>query len=594
MRFIRKSLYTLLCLLVLAVIIIYFVAQTSYAAKWISQWVNDNSPYQLSLGNLDYSITEPSQLILHNVELSQQKQPTLLKAEKVTLGLTSSLWQPKLHFSTLELENGTLSLSAKTAISLAVSSDRFQLRNMAVNLETPDITLQGERVNGGIIPWVLSADPLPDSDNHFEFSADKLLLNGIETHKALIQGDVDNQQIIFNNVGADLANGLLTGSGKRNAEGHWIVDNLRLSDVKYQSQQTLSQLFEQIEQLTGHTDITLNRLDLLNANIQGTDWAFSDLSLSVKDLMLVKGNWQAQSGTINMNAYDVVYGNQHLVSPVLNLGLEDNNVKIKQFSSRWQDGLVRASGIWQQDSQALTLDDVALTSLLYTLPKDWLTELKQTPPNWLRELHITKFTTNRSILIDINPEFPFQFTALDSNGSDLYLIKDHQFGIWGGQLSFNASEATLNKIDLRHPSVILTATPEAITVSEMSAFTKEGLIEGKVTLGQQPERTLNLALSGRSVPVNILQSWGWQSIPLQGNGNINLQLSGNLVDRQTSDSKLKGSLKMVNDTGQMLTQYPLSQVEIPVEPDISVPEVPNSEEETPATTPEVPQESPFG
>lgn len=571
MRFIRNLLYTLLGLFILAAILIYFLAQTSYAAKWISQWVNDNTPYQLTLGKLNYNITEPYRLVLNDVELSQKQQQPLLSTQKATLGLTSSQWDAPLHFSILELENGTLNLSSKTTTSLGISSDRFQLRNMTVNVENSDINIQGTRVNGGIVPWILSEKALPDSNNRFEFSADKLTINGVEVHRALVQGSVKDQQIILNNVGADLANGLLTGNGKRTAEGKWTIDNLRLSDVKYQSPLELSQLFEQFNQLIGQSEINVNRIDILNANIQGKDWALSDFSLSVKDLRLEKGQWLARSGTVLMNAYDVVYGDEHLLNPVLSLGLEDNNVRIKQFSSRWQDGLVRASGVWQRDSQTLTLDDVAFTSLLYTLPKEWKETLKQTQPDWLRELYINKLAVNRTIAIDINPEFPFQFTAIDSSGSNLHLVKDHQFGLWHGKFDFNAAEATLNKIDLRHPSIRLNATQEAITVDEISAFTKEGLIEGKASLSQQAERQFSLTLAGRAVPVNILQSWGWQSIPLQGNGNIDLQLNGRLVDKQTKEPNLTGSLKMMNDTGQQLTQYPLSQKDIPPTSEITQP-----------------------
>ncbi|MFV0549413.1 MAG: AsmA family protein [Limnobaculum xujianqingii] len=596
MRFIRKSLYTLLALILVLAIAVYFIAQTSYAARWVSQWVTDNTPYQLSLDHLDYSITSPYQLVLNDVEFSQQKQSPLLKAKKVTLELTSSFWQTPMYFSALELEDGTLNLSSQNAIELAPGSDRFQLRNMTLNVDSPELSLQGEKVNGGIIPWTLTNSFLPEKDNRFEFSADKLVVNGIDTHKILVQGEVKDHQILFNNVGADLANGQLTGNGKRTADGKWQIESLRLSEVKYQSPLELDQLLDQLNQRISNTDISLNRLDLINTNIQGPEWAFSDFTLSMKDLEFIKGRWQATSGSALMNASDMIYNDNHLVSPVLSLELENNSIKIKQFSSRWQDGLVRATGNWQRDTQTLTLDDVAFTALLYTLPKDWLAQLKQVQPEWLRELHITKLAANRNILIDITPDFPFQFTSIDSNGSNLYLVKNRQVGLWGGTLSFNASDATLNKIDLRHPSFTLNATPETITISDISAFTKEGLIEANATLSQQPERALSLTLNGRSVPVDILQSWGWQAIPLQGNGTIALQLNGDLIDKQSGKPELKGSLKMTSDTGQQLTQYPAGQKAIPEEPQAITPEpiIDPPVAPAPPSEQDAPEASPFG
>lgn len=555
MRFIQKLILILLCLLAVALVTIYFVGQTSYAAKWVSHWVNDNTTYQLSLGNIDYHITEPSLVVLNNVELKQQKQAPILKAQKVTLGLTSSIWESPLHFSSLLLEEGSLDLSAKTVTTLPVSSDRLQLKNMVLNIDRPSFSLHGERVNAGILPWSLANSNLPDTDSHFELSADRLVINGIETERALIQGDIKNHTILFNNVGADLGKGLLTASGQRSAEGKWLIDTLRLSDVKYQSTLNFSAMLDQLFQLPGDASIDIKRLDLLNINIQGPSWALSDLSLSLKDVNFTKGSWQSESGTAVMSAFDIVYGEQHLINPVLDLALEPNKIMIKQFSSRWYDGLIRASGEWQRDKQALTLDDVALTSLLYTLPKKWLSYLQQPQPEWLRELRINKLNANRNIIIDINPEFPFQFTSVDISGKDLMLIKDRQFGLWLGSLTANASEATLNKIDLRHPSVVLTATPDRLSFTEGSAFTKDGIIEATATIGQLSERPLQLRLSGRSVPVNILQSWGWPPIPLMGNGSVSLQLDGNLKNRTSGKPELKGTLKMINAEGQQLTQY---------------------------------------
>ncbi|WP_159567203.1 AsmA family protein [Budvicia diplopodorum] len=594
MRFIRKLLLVLLCLIILALVAVYFVGQTAYAAKWVSQWVNDNTPYQLSLDNIDYDITEPSQLVLNGVELKQQRRPALLKAKKVTLGLTASLWESPLHFSSLLLEEGALELSSKTSTTLALSSDRLQLKNMALNIDNPNFSMQGERVNAGVIPWTLSGENLPDTDSHFELSADRLVINGIETERALVQGDIKNHSILFNNVGADLGNGLLTANGQRTAEGKWLIDSLRLSDVKYQSTLSLSAMLDRFSQLSGHTDMNIKRLDVLNSNIQGPSWSLSDFSLSLKEVNLIKGDWQLQSGTAAISALDIVYNDQHLISPVLEIELEQNKVKIKQFSSRWQDGLIRASGEWQRDTQTLTLDDVALTSLLYTLPKEWLSYLQQPQPEWLRELHITKLSTNRNIIIDINPEFPFQFTSVDLSGNNLQLIKDHQFGLWQGSLTVNASEATLNKIDLRHPSVVLTATPENVRFTEGSAFTKDGLIEATAVVGQQAERPLQLTLSGRSVPVNMLQSWGWQSIPLTGNGNVNLQLTGNLKDKASGKPELKGNLKMVNAEGQQLTQYLTrpdsgqadnSEIQQDVMPIAAPPTMPTEASEAPTSQP---------
>lgn len=559
MALIRKAFYTLLIVIVLGVVALYFIAQTGVAAGWISQWVSNNTPYRLVFSNLDYSLGSPFRLELNQAEFGAKEREPLVKAQKITVDLGDGFWQTPLSFASLEVDGGSLRLSADETGAPDVRSQRLQLRNVAVDVKTPAMTLRGEGVNGGFLPWRLASGLIPTDNAHFEFSAAKLWLNELETANVLIQGDVRDNQLLLTNVGADLAGGLLTGSAKRAPDGRWTIDYLRLSDVKYQSHQTLAALLTQIDDYADGVNLTLNRADLINTNIQGDGWALSDFSLSLKDMQRENGLWQADAGSALFNAYDVVLGDQHLVNPVLNLELAGDTLKIKQFSSRWQDGLVRASGVWSRKERALRLDDVALTSLLYTLPQSWKSALTEPMSDWLRELRIDKFAVNRSIIIDINPDFPFQFTSVDSNGSDLFLIKDGRFGLWKGSLTANASAATLNKTDLRHPSTVVSADANAITFSDTSAFTSTGLLEGQATLGQANDRPLDLTLSGRAVSVNVLQNWGWKPVPLQGDGSISLTLKGSL-----KGSEGKPTLTAASDDGQQVVQrYPDGQSEEP-------------------------------
>ncbi|SQI33989.1 Uncharacterized protein involved in outer membrane biogenesis [Leminorella richardii] len=566
MALIRKAFYTLLIVIVLGVIALYFGAQTRYAAGWISQWVSSNTPYRLVFSHLDYSLSSPFRLVLNQAEFGEKEHEPLVNAQKITVDLTDAFWQTPLSFASLEVEGGQLTLSDSDATAPDVKSQRLQLRNVVVSVKTPSMTLKGEGINGGFLPWSLKQELIPTDNAHFEFSAARLHLNELEATQVLVQGDVRNKSLLLTNVGADLAGGLLTGSAKRTPDGHWTIDSLRLSDMKYQSHQTLPALLAQIDEGVGDAELTLNRLDLINTNIQGNGWALSDFSLSLKDVQRTGERWQAEAGSAQLNAYDAVLGEEHLLSPVLNLALEGDTVRIKQFSSRWQDGLVRASGTWSRKDSALTLDDVALTSLLYTLPQSWKSALLEPMPSWLNDLRIDKLSVNRSIIIDINPGFPFQFTSVDGSGAKLHLVKAHQFGLWSGNLTVNAAEATLNKTDLRHPSTVINADEHQIIFSDTSAFTPTGLLEGQATVGQELSRPLSLTLSGRNVAVDVLQNWGWRQVPLQGDGNLALVLKGNL---KGADKKpdLTGSLTVTSGDGQQLIQrYPATQEQEPAAP----------------------------
>ncbi|HDL7412816.1 TPA: AsmA family protein, partial [Yersinia enterocolitica] len=200
------------------------------------------------------------------------------------------------------------------------------------------------------------------------------------------------------------------------------------------------------------------------------------------------------------------------------------------------------------------LDELTLVALVYTLPTDWKQQWQQTLPNWLSEVYISKLNANRNLLIDISPDFPFQITSLDAAGTNLLLAKNHQWGMWSGSLMLNAGNATFNKNDVRRPSLALSANEQQITVSDLSAFTKEGLLEATATIDQTPGRALSLALTGRSVDLNILQNWGWSALPLQGLGNLKLRISGNLTADKPLKPTINGSLQATDSHGQQVNQ----------------------------------------
>jgi hypothetical protein len=49
--------------------------------------------------------------------------------------------------------------------------------------------------------------------------------------------------VVLNTIGADMARGSLTGSALRNADGSWIIDTMRLNEIRLQSDKTLMDFF---------------------------------------------------------------------------------------------------------------------------------------------------------------------------------------------------------------------------------------------------------------------------------------------------------------------------------------------------------------
>ena len=259
-------------------------------------------------------------------------------------------------------------------------------------------------------------------------------------------------------------------------------------------------------------------------------------------------------GKLSINASEFIYGSLHLFDPIINAEFSPQGVALRQFTSRWEGGMVRTSGNWLRNGKTLILDDVAIAGLEYTLPKNWQQLWMETTPGWLNSLQLKRFSASRNLIIDIDPDFPWQLTALDGYGATLTLVTDHKWGVWSGSANLNAAAATFNRVDVRRPSLALTANSSTVNISELSAFTEKGILEATASVSQTPQRQTHISLNGRGVPVNILQQWGWPELPLTGDGNIQLTASGDIQANIPLKPTVSGQLHAVNAAKQQVTQ----------------------------------------
>ncbi|ECI4183229.1 AsmA family protein [Salmonella enterica subsp. enterica] len=545
----RLLLYVLIACLVV-IFGFYFLLQTRWGADHISNWVSENSGYHLTFDVMDHRFSAPSHLLLENVTFGRDGQPATLVAKTVDIGLSIRQLTAPLHVDTILLQDGTLNISVQTA-PFPFEADRLQLRNMALNSPGSEWRLSAQRVNGGVMPWRPEAGRVLGNKAQLQLSAGSLTLNDVPATNVLIEGSIDHNQVMLNTVGADMARGALTGVARRNADGSWVVENLRLNDIRLQSDKSLSEFFAP---LTTVPSLQIGRLEVTDSSLQGPDWAVTDLDLSLRNLTLRKEDWQSQEGKLSMNASEFIYGSLHLLDPILNAEFSPQGVALRQFTTRWEGGMVRTSGAWLRESKALILDDTAIAGLEYTLPENWKQLWMKPLPDWLNSLTLKKFSASRNLVIDIDPAFPWQITALDGYGANLELVQHHQWGVWSGNATLNAAAATFNRVDVRRPSLSLTANASTVNISDLSAFTGKGILEATASVSQLPQRQTQISLNGRGVPMDVLQQWGWPALPIAGDGNIQLTASGNIQADAPLKPTVNGQLHAVNAQKQQITQ----------------------------------------
>ncbi|MGQ9449934.1 AsmA family protein [Leclercia sp. TB492] len=550
MKFIGKLLVGILAVVLIAILALYILVQTRWGAAQVSSWITVNTDYELNFDLMDHRFSSPTHLVLKNVTFGRDGQPATLVAKMVDIGVSSRQLTDPLHMDTITLFDGTLNLSPQTA-PLPFQADRLLLNNMAFNSPNTAWDLSAQKVTGGVRPWDPEAGNVLGKKANIQISAGSLTLNGVPASNVLIEGELTDKEVILTTIGADMARGSLTGTARRDANGGWKVDNMRLNDIRLQSDKSLSDFFAPITTLPS---LHIGRLDVTDARLQGPDWAVTDLDLSLRNLTLSQGDWQSEDGRLSMNASEYIYGSVHLFDPILNAEFSPQGIALRQFTSRWEGGMVRTSGNWLRSGKALVLDDVAVAGLEYTLPENWKTQWMETLPEWLHSVTLRKFGLSRNLVIDVDTAFPWQITALDGYGTNLQLAKDRQWGVWAGTATLNGAAATFNRVDVRRPSLSLTANASTIAINELSAFTEKGILEAKASVSQTPVRQTTINLTGRGVPLNVIQQWGWPALPVTGDGNIQLNASGNVQKDSPLKPTVNGRLNAVNMDKQQVTQ----------------------------------------
>ncbi len=550
MKFLGKLILWLLIALLVVIVAAYFALQTRWGARQASSWLSESTGWKIAFDKMAHDFSSPLHLQLQNVTFGRDGKPPTLVARTVDIGFSTRQFSDPLHADEIVLSDGTLNLSPASA-SMPFAADRLQLRDMAFNSPDSEWNLSAQRVTGGVMPWQPEAGDVLGRKAQIQMSAGSMNINGVEASNVLIQGAIDNGEVTLSTLGADIARGTLTGNAKRRADGSWLVDNLRLNEIRLQSAKPLNEF---LAPLTSVPSLQIGRLDVTDARLQGPGWAVTDLDLNLRNLTLSHNGWQSDDGTLSMNASEFIYGSLNFLDPIVNAEFSPQGIALRQFSSRWEGGMVRTSGNWLRAGNALVLDDAVFAGLEYTLPSNWKQLWMEPMPGWLQSLTLKKFSASRNLIIDIDPAFPWQITALDGYGGELQLVKDGQWGVWNGSATLNAAAATFNRIDVRRPSLKLNANASTVNISELSAFTERGILQATAAVSQLPQRQVNLSLNGRGVPLNILQAWGWPALPISGDGNFQLTANGSVQANAPLKPSVNGQLSATNMDKQQVAQ----------------------------------------
>lgn len=500
----KRLLLTLLIVPLLLAIIGYLFIQTTPASLMISGWLTKKYPYTISIGRITHSLTDPFTLQFHQINYFDHQGHIRLNAPTVslTLSLTKSF---SFHVTTIVLQNGSLHLDNSQKNNLVFNSDHLILKNMTVSINENQHQIQGKHINADIYPWQTN-QPLFDYDQEFSLSATNLIIDTINADNVLIQGKKVKEQLIITNFGATIARGEASGKLKRTNDGQWIVNELLLNNTRWQFNYALEDLYKITQTWPS---IHIKQAIVTAATFEGKDWSVNDMDITANNLYLRQSEINSEESKLTLNASQFKWRNLDIDEVIAKLILTNHQIQIKQLSSRWNKGIVRAKGNLSLIDNVYNLDELVIYGIEYVIPITYSELLHKSLSDKFNKLTIGHFKLNRATIIDTNPAFPSQLTMVSAEGHDLTLIKDHLIGLWSGQLQLNAYNATLNKVDLLYPQLSLQANNDTITIDEFATLIKEGLLEGKVTLNQTTPLLFDINMHGQNIPSNTFLLWGW-------------------------------------------------------------------------------------
>ncbi|MCB6145879.1 hypothetical protein LHK12_14925 [Providencia rettgeri] len=312
---------------------------------------------------------------------------------------------------------------------------------------------------------------------------------------------------------AYLNNGYIAGAGKVLKDGTITVDSLTMNKVGWENKVDFDSLFDAI---TSEKSLQIKKVELTNIDIQGKDWALSGLSTEIDQLSFVRGSWTSSESNIRFNVDQFVVKDQQLSTLIGDLKINGDSLNINKLSGYYNKGVFNLSGSWQRNNQVLTIDEGKLAGILYTLPENWLPFFAQPTPAWLFGLNIKKFTLSQSLLMNIQPQFPFELTALSGNIENVDLIKQKQWGIWSGKATFTADSGTINQVLVRRPFIEVRQSGKSSAAASLTVSTDKGISKVGLLVKQEPKKVpFLLRASGSNIDLVDLNQWVGQASQLK-------------------------------------------------------------------------------
>lgn len=512
-----------------------FVLKHTTAHPITVEDINYQAPYELTLlGITADSVNDGSQpLYIDKLQLWLNPN-SFFKAqlELDSLLISGVQWQPEeLDLLKTQLTQPQIKLHQLAINNLDFSTPEFSARDLDIQIANPD--------------WADSPQLLPNGK--IQLKAGQIFWQDEALDNFLIDLDLKAHDSTLYGASFDWRGAKISGQAEQYPSG-WSLVNVTIDSLHLNQKQT-QQLLKSDWQIPSFKINHINSLDILKSDIAWQEGHLAAFSASIENIQWPFKVWQQQQGYFSLQAESLSLQGEQWIEPNLKLTLQQDQIEIDDFYSQWQQGSVQLNG--QVSPRAIKLQELDVRGV------KWVTEsVEETAPlkvlqPWLKDidsLSIARLNVERSQRIQLAKQPYWQVSGLHAEGKALTLMQQAKWGLWDGELSASANDASYQSILSAQPVVEMTSHQGQWQLKRLFAPLKQGYIEAQATLDfNQVSQPWQATISADGVPLSPFTPYLNLPFKTSGIAEFELQASGlagdDLMLRHSATANLEGSVR---------------------------------------------------
>ncbi|WP_413113139.1 AsmA family protein [Thaumasiovibrio sp. DFM-14] len=527
MRWLLKG-FTTIGIIVAALFTLMVIGlHTPYAARGVNRLALWAGQGDIEIGQIEYSITSPWQLLLTSVSTAQ------FSADQLELWVApASLWKKQLILDGLKIDNPVVSAAPSSFTPLKV-------RKLAI--EAPTLNIKGVTLNRVAIEvenWSFDTEQ-HHIDGEVKLSAKQWQFEQWQGDDLYIDSTYHASLWRVHALTTHLFDGQLTLQGDLQSGTGAYIELLHLNNMKVFDAAAFQQLITLPQQLD-IPSIDVQQFDINNSHLALPHWQVQNFNMSLQRWQWPNNQYEQDDAYLSVTADTIQHKALLIEEPLLELHFTPQQIRLPIASMQLLEGRALVKGAMTPDS--VLLDQLRLSGV------EWQQTAFSVGPfiPWLEQkkyFTVAELQIGQTQLTQLTPDWPVQILGLNIKGQDLVLRHQGVSGLWQGSLTLTAARANLNHVLTVQPSVKMHSIGGQWQISELLLPFEHGLLEGggEVNLSL-PTRPWQGHLNADSVPTTILSRWLALPITIEGASDFTLQLSGLAKEATLAQYSLTGEL----------------------------------------------------